>query len=329
LIPTKRDLEPETIWRFAARRIGREAADVLVASMVTGVFGGDARRLSIDHCFPRMAAMEREYGSLFKALLAKRKEKVGASALGPGGTLTTFRRGAGHVAEAAADQLVGRVLLAARARSVVRRDHVYVTDLECGDLVESERLVVALPSYAAARVIAPLDTELSDALAAIPYADIVVVCTAYARADVGHDLNGFGYLVPRTEKRRTLGCLWTSSIFPHEAPAGHVLLRTMIGGAQDPAAVRLSESELLDVVEREVHPLLGITKMPGLVRIYRHAPGIPQYTLAHGERLAAIEGAERRHPWLALAGNAYRGVGLNECVISAIRAVEQVVGAAA
>ena len=322
-IAQKTDLAPETIWNFAARRIGREAADTLVSCMVSGVFGGDAKQLSLEHCFPRMAAMEREYGTLFKALMSKRKTNKGASAMGPGGVLTTFREGIGFLPAQVGAELGSRALLGNGAKRIARAENRYIVETATGDTVETEYVVVAMPTHAAAKVLADLNPDLCKAVAGIPYADMAVVCTGYAREQVGRDVDGFGFLVPRSEGKRILGCLWTSSIFPHEAPTGHVLLRTMIGGATDPEAVRLSDSELLDIVDREIHPLMQVSGAPKLVRIFRHAPGIPQYRLDHGQNLEAVAAAEQRHPGLYFAGNAYRGVGLNDCVVSAVRAVER------
>ncbi|GMU92526.1 MAG: protoporphyrinogen oxidase [Candidatus Hydrogenedentota bacterium] len=323
LISTRKDESPETIWNFAARRIGREAADTLVSSMVSGVFGGDARQLSLQHCFPKMAAMEREFGSLFKALMAKKRENKTASAMGPSGVLTSFKKGIGFLPREAGSALGARAITNAKADSILRNGGHFHIKTESGDDIEAEAVVVALPAYAAAGLLARFDDALAKSLSSVAYADLAVVCTAYDRDSVGHDLNGFGFLIPRTEKRRALGCLWTSSIFPNQAPDKVVLLRTMLGGFTDPDAVRLSDAELLDVVKREIHPLLSIGKGPGMVRIYRHYRGIPQYLLHHGEVLSAIDDAEQRHKGLFFAGNAYRGVGLNDCVVSAVRAAER------
>lgn len=322
LIKAKRDDAPETIWDFAARRIGPEAADMMVTPMVSGVFGGDAKRASLAHCFPRMAGMEKEYGGLVRALIAKKREDPEASPMGPRGVLTSFKQGIGFVADEAAEQLGARIRCGARVKSVTRNGAGYRVALEQGDAVDAQAVVVACPAHAAAPLMAGLDEAAGKALAAIPYADLAVVCAGYRRERVGHDLHGFGFLVPRNQGKRLLGCLWTSSIFAGRAPEGHVHLRMMFGGATDPEAVRLSDNELLACVEREVHPLLRIDGgAPDFVRIYRHAPGIPQYLLDHGAHLEALTAAEKNHPGLVFAGNAYRGVALNDCVVSAQRAL--------
>ncbi|MBX7256758.1 MAG: protoporphyrinogen oxidase [Candidatus Hydrogenedentes bacterium] len=314
--------EPETIWNFAARRIGAEAADTLVSAMVLGVFGGDAKQLSLAHCFPRMAAMEREFGTLFKALMAKRRQSSGASPMGPGGVLTTFQQGIGRLPEYAAQSMRAQIVAEARVSSLTRDNGVFRIRTDRDDCVEAEKVVMAIPAYEAAKAVQNLVPAAAKELARIAYADIAVLCTAYRREQVGHSLDGFGFLVPPSQGKQVLGCLWTSSIFPHQAPNGMVLLRTMVGGYANPAPVKWSDSELLALLDREIHPLLDVHGSPEFVRIFRHIRGIPQYLLHHGESLAAVEAAERECPGLVFAGNAFRGVGLNDCVVSAHRAVD-------
>jgi len=324
LVRAKRDDAPESLWAFAARRIGREAADFMVDPMASGIFGGDARQLSLRHCFPKMAEMESTYGSLFKAMLAKKKEKKNVSAAGPAGVLTSFDRGIGYLPELAAARLDDRILRSTRVMRIAALQNGYRLETDTGAEIEARGLVVALPAYAAAALTASFDGELSGALAEIPYADIVVLCTGYRCEQVGHDLDGFGFVVPRNQHKRVLGSIWTSSVFPNRAPAGSVQLRTMYGGYTDPEILDLTDGELLELLNREVETLLRIEGAPEFVRIYRWKRGIPQFLLDHGDKLARIEAGEQRHPGLVFAGNAYRGVGLNDCVLAAHRAVDRV-----
>ncbi len=326
---------PETIHDFASRRIGAEAAEMLVGPMVSGVFAGDARALSVEHCFPRLVALEREHGGLVRGMLAKRRDrradgKTPGSAMGPGGTLTTFKDGVGRLAERAAHLLPGRIRFNTRVTRIeptptdnVESSQGFVLTCAGGETIRAENVIPACPSHAAADMLRAWRPDAANALDAIPYAGLVVVCTAYRREQIAHDMDGFGFLVPRSEGKRILGCIWTSSLFPGQAPEGWVLLRTMIGGYTDAAALSLSDGELVDCVDREVHPVLGVDGRPQFTRVYRYAKAIPQYTMGHGERLAAIERLEDDAPNLAFAGNAYRGVGLNDTVVAARRAVDR------
>lgn len=323
LIPQRVSDEEESIWSFAARRIGAEAADTLVAPMVSGIYGGDAKALHLASCFPKMAAMEAEYGGLFKAMMAKKRQPAagGGSAMGPGGTLTSFQGGMGTLVRRAAACLGDAVRLNTLVTGIEKADRGYQVRLGSKETLNAENVIVAAPVHAAGSMVADLDADLAAALSEIPFASMTVVCTAYNRADVGHKLNGFGFLIPRTQGKRILGCIWTSSLFPGRAPAGKVLLRTMIGGATDPEAVHLEDEALLGILREELFPILDIQADPVMHRIYRWDPAIPQYTLGHQARLRRIEAAEARHPGLRFAGNGYRGVGLNDCVVSALRAV--------
>lgn len=326
-IAGKRDHTGETIWEFAARRIGTEAANTLVGPMVSGVFGGDARVLSLEHCFPRMAAMEREYGGLTRALIGKRLRKKAVSPLGPSGKLTSFKEGIGRLPEEAANALKDAVQTGERVLRLSRTpEGHYAVETSRARTHHARAVVVAAPAYAAAECCRELDEAAGRALESIRYAHIAVVCTGYPNAAVHGDINGFGFLAPRHENLRVLGCLWTSSMFPQQAPPGHTLLRTMVGGYTDPEAVGLSDGELLDLIRRELHPILGIDAEPEFLRIFRWRRGIPQYLLGHGAILREIEAAESRHPGLVFAGNAYRGIGLNDCVLSALRARRMVTG---
>lgn len=324
-VPQKADLDAEeSIWEFARRRIGREAADTLVSCMVSGVFGGDAKKLSLRHCFPRMEQLEREHGGLVRALLAVRKKDKSASAMGPKGVLTSFQKGIGYLAEQAAEKMSDSISAKWPVAEVSRSENGFALRSESGDSVETDHVVLACTAYSAATMLKRTAPEASDALDSIPYAGLAVVCTGYRREDVGHDLNGFGFLAPRGQGVRMLGCIWTSSVFPTRRKEGFVQLRTMFGGAMDPEAVLLKDEALLGLLDEEVHPLLMVKKAPEYVRIFKHPRGIPQYTLDHGKILKTLDATEETLKGLHFVGNAYRGVSLNDCVVSAHRAVERV-----
>ncbi|MBD3162006.1 MAG: protoporphyrinogen oxidase, partial [Candidatus Eisenbacteria bacterium] len=165
-----------------------------------------------------------------------------------------------------------------------------------------------------ARFLATLDAGIADDLAAIEAAGLAVAALAYRAEDLGGAPDGFGFLVPRAQGVRILGCLWDSSIFPGRAPEGNVLLRAMIGGAHDPEAVALDEPALLEIVRTDLRTTMGIETPPRFTRLYRHRLGIPQYTPGHLDRLGRIEARLRDLPGLRLVGNSYRGVAVNQCV---------------
>ena len=323
LVAKKKDDSPESIYDFAKRRIGEEAADMLVTPMVSGIFGGDAKKLSLEYCFPRMHEMEQQYGSLHKALKAKKKEDPNASAMGPAGTLTSFREGMWMLPAAAQQKLGDRLKTNSPVAKIDYRERqFYVTTADGSTEYKPQGLVLATPAHITAELFKTVERSVAASLGSIQYTGINVLCAGFRREAIGHDLDGFGFLAPRKQGTRALGCLWSSSIFPNRAPEGWVLLRAMYGGGLDPQALTLSDKDLVDTFCREVAPIMKFTHAPEYVKIFRHAKAIPQYGLDHGKHLRTIEHVEHNFLGLAFAGNAYRGVGINDCVVSAHRAFE-------
>jgi oxygen-dependent protoporphyrinogen oxidase len=250
--------------------------------------------------------------------------------------LTSLRGGIGRLAERAAEVL-GDVAKLHTSVARISRDagEFEVRFAESGhgtarsfQSSRARNVVLAVPAYVAVEIVRELAPGAADRLASIDYASIAVVCTAHAWQDVRHDLNGFGYLIPPMERRETLGCLWTSSIFPGSAPDDRVLFRTMIGGSHHPDAVDRSDEELLAIIRRDVFDLLGVEGGPELVRIFRHRRAIPQYGLDHGDVLAAAEAAERAHPGLYFTGSAFRGVAMIDCAVDGFRVADRIIDSA-
>jgi len=326
----------ESVHAFAARRLGREFADVMVAPMVAGVSAGDARLSSLPALFPRMHRLETAYGGLVRGMLAQQRARRAAKARGeavgpaggpsgPGGRLTSFRHGgAGRLCEALTLELGQRVQTSAAVAHVEtgRERHLRLLPMD----LEVDAAILAAPAYASAALLRQLAPAASEALAAIPYAGIRVVALGFERSSVTHPLDGFGFLVPPGQDLRILGALWTSTLFPPQAPQGMLLVRALAGGMGDPGFLELDESEAVAVVRRDLETSLGIAAEPVMTHVVSWPAGIPQYTLGHRERVAAAGEALAAVPGLALTGNAYRGIGLNDCVRDA-RAVAREVAA--
>ncbi len=247
---------------------------------------------------------------------------------GPGGRLTSFRNGG-------VERLVGALAaaLGPRARSACAVTALEplpgggaTVRLEDGSAVRADRVVVTTPAPAAAALLEPHLPAVAAGLRAIPYAGVRVLGLGYDRIDVPRILDGFGFLVPRGQGVRSLGVLWTSTLFPGRAPQGKVLLRVMAGGRTDREMVTLASAEALAAVRRDLEITMGIVTQPEFVeeRLWPHA--IPQYTLGHADRVGAIARGLAALPGVHLAGNAYRGVGLNDCVRDAHRVVAAILG---
>jgi len=334
LVPKYTENRDETLGEFGRRRLGAEALDKLIAPMVSGIFAGDPETMSVKSCFPRIYQLEQEYGGLLKAMmrLAKQKRaevKAGkqvASAAGPGGVLTSFAGGIQELTDATATALRGTVRIGAAVSSIRKQGDGFELQLEDGEKLAAQVVVTAVPAYALATMLEEASVVMTDVLRAIPYAPMNVVCFGYERDKIAHSLDGFGYLIPKAEGCSILGTLWDSSIFPNRAPEGHVLLRSMMGGATNPAAIDLGDRQVQDYVMADLRDIMGIDAAPDFVRIFRHQNAIPQYTRGHGQRLLALEEASHKLPGLFLNGNAFFGIGLNDCVHAANRTAEKVVG---
>ena len=309
----------ESVHSFAARRIGREAADVLVQAMVSGVYGGDARRLSLRSAFPKMYQMERAHGGLFRAMIAKQRAGGGSGGpAGPGGTLTSFVGGMSDLVDALLARLGDRVAVSTPVTGLRAEGDGFVLE---GPGNRVDRVVLSVPAPEAGGILAGLAPEAAAGLRSIRGVPIAVVATVYDEAEIGGPPDGFGFLVPRGEGLRILGCLWTSSIYPGtRAPDGRVLLRTMIGGATDPAAPDLADEDLLATVARDLAASMGLRAAPVRHWIFRHRAGIPQYEPGHGKTLAGVARALRPWPGIVLTGNSYRGISVNAVVREAAEA---------
>ncbi|HVL69839.1 MAG TPA: protoporphyrinogen oxidase [Vicinamibacterales bacterium] len=307
----------ESIFDFAARRIGAEAASVLVDSMVSGVFAGDARSLSLRACFPRMWELERDYGSLVRAMIATRRQRTRDDAAGaPAGRLTSFTGGMSDLVDALTRQLGDVVRLSTPVLSLrsAASGGWHVGTPRGG--LDADAVVLAGPASEAAAVLAPVDVPLATDLEAIPAAPLAVVCLGFDERAVG-PLDGFGFLVPRSEKIRVLGALWETSIYPNRAPGGKALMRVMIGGAVDPLAAFLSDDVLVCIARENLQRTMGLVAVPEFVKVIKHRRGIPQYGGGHVARLERIAARLAQHPGLFLAGNSYRGVSINSCIAEA------------
>jgi oxygen-dependent protoporphyrinogen oxidase len=326
----KRDDGDESVFEFASRRIGRRAATILVDAMVTGIYAGDVRKLSLPATFPIMREMEAKHGTLFRAMLARRKaakergETSGGPA-GPGGALTSFRGGMQELIDGLAARVEKSLRFNERIAAVTdmgRRGFRILRDV--GAPLDVDAVVLACPAWRAAGLVRDADPAMAAAMDGIGSAPLAVVHFGYRAGAFGEDPVGFGFLVPRSEGVRTLGTIWSSNVFEGRAPEGSMLMTSMVGGALDHEAHELDEKELVDIVKQDLNRIMDIVAAPYFVEVYRHPRGIPQYELGHLDRVAAIEARAAEHPGLFVCGNSYRGISVNKCVEEAPEIAESV-----
>lgn len=323
-----RDLPPdERIAEFATRRFGREVADTFIDALVTGIHGGDPAKLSVAAAFPRLPKFEREAGSVIRGFLRASKEKRRAAA-----AAGLPKPGPPHMWSFAGGL---RVMIEALAATVPVRTSVGVRRIEktksgwrvCGDGADAwpaDAVVVTAPAPRQAELLADLDPALANEIAGIGYAPIAVAVLGYRRADVPHDLDGFGYIAPQRTRRDALGVQWCSSIFPDRAPDGCVAWRVLCGGVGRPDVMGWDDETLLRKVHEEMTITMNVQGQPVFHRIVRWPNAIPQYVVGHRDRVARIEAHTMKHRGLFLGGNAYRGIAMNDCTEQAERIASEV-----
>jgi oxygen-dependent protoporphyrinogen oxidase len=320
--------EDETLASFAKRRLGKEAYEKLIDPMASGIYAGDPEKMSLKSCFLKVYNLEQKYGSLIKGMLRLQKEakktgkKVGA---GPGGVLTSFYDGMGMMIDALGGILGGRLRTGAKAVSVDRQKDNYLVYFSDGSRLDAEAVVFATPAFETSGMVKVIAKDLSSVLSEIPYPAVSVVCFGYKRERFQYPLDGFGFLVPSREGRKILGTLWDSSVFPNRAPEGYVLLRSMLGGVRMSDLALHDENKLTDIVMAELRDIMGITVQPDFVKVYTHKQGIPQYPLGHQQRLITIDKMTSNFNRLYVTGNAYRGIGVNDCIENSYTLAERIV----
>lgn len=337
VLPPRAAGDDESLAAFVRRRLGTDAYDRLVEPLMAGIYAGDGDRLSLAATFPQLRAGELAHGGLIRGVLAASTAVAGSPARARPAFLAPTG-GLGDLVNALTRRLVtaGVDLRAGTAATKVRRGAIdqasrYQIELETGECLATDAIVVAVPAYAAGELLNELDPPLAGELLSIPHGSTAIVNLAFRRDQVAHGLDGHGYIIPRIENRPALAATWVSQKWAGRAPAGLVLLRVFLGRfGQEDVLVR-SDAELVALARAELAETVGATGEPALAEVRRWPWGMPQYVLGHLDRLERIESGVSRHPGLELAGNAYRGVGIPDVIASgeaAARAVLSQVAAA-
>ncbi len=323
-----RDLPPdESIAEFGTRRFGREVADTFLDALVTGIHGGDPAMLSVAAAFPRLPKFEREAGSVIRGFLRASKDKRrAAEAEGkpkPGPPrMWSFAGGLRVLIEALAREV--DVHLGAAVTRIEKAESGWLVRGDGNDAWPADVVVLTTPAHRQAEQLADLDPALAAEIAGIGSTPIAVAVVGYRRADVPHDLDGFGYIAPQRTRRDALGVQWCSSIFPDRAPEGHVVWRVLCGGIHRPDVLDWDDETLLRKVHDEMRATMKVTGEPVFHRIVRWPKAIPQYVVGHLDRVARIDALAATHRGLILGGNAYRGIAMNDCVDQADRIADDV-----
>ncbi|CAM3837999.1 protoporphyrinogen oxidase [Corallococcus sp. ZKHCc1 1396] len=317
----------ESLAQLGRRHLGREATTVLLDAVQTGIYAGDPERLSAEATFPQLVKFERDHRSLIlgaiRAQRAAREAAKGDGAAKPQltGLLSTFDGGLGVLVDALAAALSDTVRTDAKVEGLTPTpDGWRIQARERGQPVElsASQVVLAVPAHVAADLLRPLDAPMAATLGAIEYAPMAVVHLGFAPGTTPKP-DGFGFLVPAVEGKAVLGTIHVSTTFPFRAQGGRVLLTCLLGGTRRPDVVARDEDALAALAREELKAMTGLTATPELTEVVRWPRGIPQYTVGHLGRVASLDGQLKRWPGLHLTGNAYRGVGVNDCIRDATR----------
>jgi len=315
----------ESVAAFVRRKFSSQLLDRLMGPFVSGVYAGDPERLSVRSAFPSLHEAEMSTGSIIRGMLRAAKSKR-APRERP--TLTTFREGNETLVRALSNGLGPSLHLGASFTGIsAQKDGSFSAQFEASGAsksISAKSLILATPSNVTGQLLSLLDSSFELLLAPIEYAPVAVVSLGYLWSDIGHFLDGFGFLVPRSSGLRVLGTVWNSSLFPDRAPEGQALLTSFVGGATDPSAAMLPTEELVSLVHREISPILTITGETVFASVTVWPRALPQYNLGHSDRLAAVAKLLRNHPGIWLAGNYLRGPAIGSCVEQALAVADEV-----
>jgi oxygen-dependent protoporphyrinogen oxidase len=328
-IPKRKSDQEESLADFVRRRLGEEALEKIAEPLVAGIHAGTPEAMGLKSTFPRFLQIEEEYGSLIRGMLARRKMALQwQKKEGPKRTMfLTLREGLGEwidcLREKIGEDKIGLNREVVRLRRTGKGD--YDIQLSDGTSLEADSIILATPSFVTAKIVKEIDPKLSEILLTIPYVSSATVSLAYRRSQIHNSLDAFGFIIPRTEKRKIMASTWTSVKFNHRAPEGHVLLRVFVGGANNEELVSLSDDEMLGMIQEELGDIMGVEGDPILTRIYRWEKSMPQYLVGHLEKVAQIEEKTNLQPGLFLTGCAYKGIGISDTVHDAEIVAEKAV----
>ena len=345
-IPARKGDTDETLGDFVTRRLGSEALDKIAEPLLSGIYNAEAQRQSLLATFPRFRETELRYGSLIRGMLAgKAQARRGPKESGargraqnpadgrPSSMFVSFAAGTEEIVAGLARGLGAKLRVGVGVRGLrPGAGREYLLEVSNGDkdapvdeVIRADAVVLAIPAYDAAELLASVCPAAAGTLRTIRYVSTGTLSLAYKRDASVERLGGFGVLVPGSEKRPLNAITWSSTKFDHRAPEGHSLLRAFFGGSRSPGSMQLDDDELLRVVKKELRSIMGVAKDPLFHRVYRWERANPQYDVEHLRRVEAVERALPRGIWVT--GSPYRGVGLPDCVhqgqMTAIQVVER------
>jgi oxygen-dependent protoporphyrinogen oxidase len=315
--------QDESLASFVRRRLGQEALERMAQPMVGGIYTADPETLSLRATLPRFLDMERKHRSLILAMLRQGIAQKSGTSGARYSLFLSFDRGMQVLVDALA-KIKAEIRLNTRVENLKLDNRIWTITTNTGEQLKADAVCLALPAYVAATLLNDLNANLAAKLKQIKYASTATLNFGYKRSDISHPLAGFGFVVPFIEKRSLIACTFSSVKFSRRAPEGHVLLRAFAGGALQPDIFALDESVMAERVEADLRSLLGISAKPLFTEVAKWERSMPQYEVGHLNRITEIENEAGKLPGLTLAGNAYRGAGIPDCIRSGEVAAESI-----
>ncbi len=309
--PRAGEAADESVANFIAAHYGSEAVEYLAEPLLAGVYGGDPEKLSVASVLPRFVELERKYGSLTRGVLHEKRNTARQAKGMP--LFQTLKGGLGQLVNAlAVATRPAPKILHGTAEALTSNLGGYRLRV-AGEWMDVDHVILACQAYEAATLLGGIDRELARQLDRIPYSNSITISLGYMRNEFAHPLNGFGFLVPKKERKLLVACTWVGTKFSHRVPDSKAMLRCFVGG-EDTTGLSLPDEELEKRVREELRDIMGVTERPVFVHIARWPRSMAQYTVGHAERVRDIEARLGRHPGLHLAGNAYHGIGIPDCI---------------
>lgn len=323
--------EEESVANFVRRKFGHEILEYLVSPFVSGVYAGDPEKLSLRAAFPTLEEWEREYGSVIRGAMKSRPKPANGEGKRRPPSLCSFKRGVGTLAGALAEQLGASLLLRSKTCAIARvssgASSTFQIHAEHSGQVAphpARAIVMATPAYTASHLLASISVPLAQILSGIAYAGVAVIAAGYYAQQISSSLDGFGFLIPRSENIRTLGTVWNSSLFAGRAPEGSAAITSIAGGATDTKILDKSEAEIAALVQTDNAKIVQIAGPPVVSSVWKHPKALPQYNLGHSHTVAAIREFEQRNPGIFFSGNYLEGPSLGKCVEHGFKTAEAV-----
>ncbi len=322
----------ESVAQLVERHFGAEVVDRLADPLLSGIYGGDAAVLSARTVLPRLVEMEEKYGSLSRGMLAAHAKARQAPIPTNGNgrvarsLFSSLQNGMQEMVSCIEARLDPKSVRKSTTVSGLQRSANGWSVAIDGMAQHFDAVLLATPAWMSGALLADLDAQLAKDLTDIPYSSSITVTMGYAESDLGDLPDGFGFLVPASEKRNMLACTFVHRKFPGRAPAGIGLLRCFLGGARNAALLSETDERIEGLVRAELKEILGVTGAPRFVRIHRWRRAMAQYAVGHAARMERIATAVSQQPGLALAGNAYLGIGVPDCIRAGQQAAATVLG---